>query len=76
MKNTTKIEDKIEGSKNFQAWEYIVLLILEEHDLEDYAKGKLAELEGDEAVFQTLGTLEAIFQKSIETSIQLKHSHW
>ena len=47
MTNNTKPEDKIEGTKNFRAWKYIVLLILEEHDLETYVKGEVVELEKD-----------------------------
>ena len=48
MKICTNIEDNIEGDENFQTWKYIVLLILEEHDLEDYIKGKVAEPKEDE----------------------------
>ena len=46
--NNTKLEDKLEGVENFRAWKYKVLLILEEHDLENYVKIEVAELEGDE----------------------------
>ena len=38
MKNNTKLEDKLEGAENFREWKYNVFLILEEHDLENYAK--------------------------------------
>ena len=48
MTNNTKLEDKLEGVENFRAWKYRVLLILEEQHLEDYVKGEVAELEGDE----------------------------
>ena len=48
MKNNTKIEDKLEAVENFWAWKYRVLLILEEHDLEDYVKEEVANPEGDE----------------------------
>ena len=48
MSNNTKLEDKLGGFDNFRAWKYRVLLILEENDLEDYVKGEVAELEGDE----------------------------
>ena len=48
MTNNTKLEDKLEGAENFRAWKYRVLLILEEHDLEDYVKGEVAEPKGDE----------------------------
>ena len=36
--NNTKFENKLEGDENFQAWKYRMLLILEEHDLENYVK--------------------------------------
>ena len=45
MTNSTKIEDKLEGDENFQAWNYRVLLILEEHDLEDYVKEEVVDPE-------------------------------
>ena len=46
--NNTNIEDKVEGVENFQAWNYRVLLVLEEHDLEEYVKGEVVEAKGDE----------------------------
>ena len=46
MKICTNIEDKIEGDENFQTWKYRVLLILEEHDLEDYVKEEVADPKG------------------------------
>ena len=48
MINNTKLEDKLEGAENFRAWKYRVLLILKEHDLENYVKEEVAEPEGDE----------------------------
>ena len=48
MTNSTKLEDKLEGAENFRAWKYRVLLILEEHDLENYVKREVAKPEGDE----------------------------
>ena len=48
MKNNTNLEDKLEGAKSFCAWKYRVLLILEEHDLENYVKEEVADPEGDE----------------------------
>ena len=44
MTNNTKPE----GAENFQAWKYRVLLMLEEHDQEEYVKGEVANPEGDE----------------------------
>ena len=42
MINNTKLEDKLEGVENFRAWKYRVLLILEEHDLENYVTEEVA----------------------------------
>ena len=47
MTNSTKLDDNIEGVDNFRAWEYIVMLILEEHDLEGYIKDEVKEPEED-----------------------------
>jgi hypothetical protein len=33
MANKTKIDEKLEGAKNFRDWRYRVSLLLEEHDL-------------------------------------------
>ena len=44
MTNNTKLE----GEKNFHAWKYKVILIIEEHDLENFVKGEVAKPEGDE----------------------------
>ena len=49
MTNNTKLDEKLEGAKNFRAWKYRVMLILEEHDLEGYIKEEVKETEGDEA---------------------------
>ena len=49
MTNSTKLNEKLEGAKNFKAWKYRVILILEEHDVEGYIKEEVKELEGDEA---------------------------
>ena len=48
MKNNTKLEDKLEGVESFWAWKYKVLLMLEEHGLENCVKGEVTELNGDE----------------------------
>ena len=48
MRNNTKLEGKLEGAEDFQAWKYRVLLILEEHNLENYIKEEVAKPEGDE----------------------------
>ena len=48
MTKNTKRDDKLEGVENFRAWKYRVLLILEEHELENYIKEEVVEPEGDE----------------------------
>ena len=49
MTPSTKIEDKLEGIYNFQAWKYRTSFILRQNDLDKYIKGEVAELEGDES---------------------------
>ena len=49
MTNSTKLDEKLEGSENFRAWKYIIMLILEEHDLDGFTKEEVKEPEGDEA---------------------------
>ena len=46
MTNNTKLDEKLEGVENFRAWNYIIMLILEEHDLDRYIKEEVKELEG------------------------------
>jgi hypothetical protein len=48
MTSNTKLDEKLEGAENFRSWKYRVMLILEEHELEDYVKEGLTEPEGDE----------------------------
>ena len=36
MNSNTKIDEKLEGDDNFQAWKYRVMLILEDNDLEGF----------------------------------------
>ena len=48
MTNSTKLQDNLEDAEKFRARNYRVLLILEEHDLEDYVKEEVANPEGDE----------------------------
>ena len=49
MINNTKLDEKLKGVENFRAWKYIIMLILEEHDLDDFIKGDVKEPEGEEA---------------------------
>jgi len=45
----TKLDEKLEGADNFRAWNYIVILILEENDLEDFVKEEVPEPDEYEA---------------------------
>ncbi len=38
MESSTKLEEKLEGAKNFLAWNYIIMLVQEENDLESFIK--------------------------------------
>lgn len=49
MSLSTKLDKKLEGADNFQAWKYRVMLILEEHDLEGFIEAEVPEPKGDEA---------------------------
>ena len=49
MKSSDKIDENVEGAEKFIAWKYIIMLILEEHDLDVFIKEDVKELEGEEA---------------------------
>ena len=49
MTSSTKLEDKLEGIENFQAWKYRIGLILLENDLDKYVKEEVSEPEEVEA---------------------------
>ena len=49
MTNNNKLDENIEGEKNLREWNYRVMLILEEHDLEGYIKYEVKEPEEDYA---------------------------
>ena len=49
MAPKTKLEDKLEGIENFQAYKYRIGLILRENDIEKYIKEEVAEPKEDEA---------------------------
>ena len=49
MAPSTKLEDKLEGIENFQAWKYRIGLILQENDLDKYIKEEFPEPEETEA---------------------------
>ena len=49
MTHLTQLEDKLGGDDNFQAWKYMISLILKENDLDQFISGDVPEPEGDEA---------------------------
>ena len=49
MTSNTKLDEKLEGVENFQAWKYRVMLSLEENDLEGFIEEEIPEPKGDEA---------------------------
>ena len=44
-----RLDDKLGEANNFQAWKYMISLVLEENDLDTYISGEVPILEGDEA---------------------------
>jgi hypothetical protein len=36
MVGTVRVEDRLEGATNFQAWKARILLLLEEYDIKEY----------------------------------------
>ena len=49
MTISTKLEEKLEGADNFQAWKYRVMLILEENDLEGFIEADIPDPKEEEA---------------------------
>ena len=49
MTHHTQLEDKLGWDDNFRAWKYIISLILEYNDLDQYINGEVPEPEADEA---------------------------
>jgi hypothetical protein len=43
MVSTLKLEDRLEGETNFQAWKERVLLLLEENDLKEYVESVVTD---------------------------------
>ena len=43
MKNNTKLDENLEGAENFRAWKYMIMLILQEHDLDKFVKEEVKE---------------------------------
>ena len=48
MTHHTLLDDRLGGSGNFLAWKYMISLILEENDLDQYISKEVLEPEGDE----------------------------
>ena len=49
MTKNTKLDENLEGAEKFRAWKYIIMLILQENDLDQFVKEEVKEPEGDEA---------------------------
>ena len=49
MSHHTKLDEKLEGVDNFQAWKYRISLVLEENELDSYIHEEVLVPEGDEA---------------------------
>ena len=49
MYHHTKLDEKLEGADNFQAWKYRISLVLEENELDSYISGEVPIPGGDEA---------------------------
>ena len=49
MSHNTKLDEKLEGDDNFQAWKYRISLVLEENELDSYISEEVPVPEGDEA---------------------------
>ena len=49
MTTITKLDEKLEGAKNFRAWKYRIMLILQESDLDKLVKEEVVEPKEDEA---------------------------
>lgn len=47
MTISTKLDEKLEGVDNLQAWKYRIILVLEENDLEGFIEANIPEPEGD-----------------------------
>ena len=49
MSHHTKLNEKLEGADNFQAWKCRISLVLEENELDSYISEEVPVPEGDEA---------------------------
>ena len=50
MSHHTKLDEKLEGADNFQAWKYRISLVLEENELNSYIHEEVPVPEGDEEI--------------------------
>ena len=48
MAPSTKLDEKLEGAENFQAWKYRIMLILQENDLDEFIKVEVLKPKGEE----------------------------
>ena len=63
MTKNTKLDEKLKGAKNFRAWKYRIMLILQENDLEKFVKEEVKEPEEEEA--KSKHKKDMIIEKSI-----------
>ena len=49
MTSSTKLDEKLEGTDNFRAWKYRIMLVLEEHDLDRFVEGEVTKPEDEVA---------------------------
>ena len=43
MTKNTKLDENIEGAKNFRAWKHRIILIMQENDLDKFVKEEVKE---------------------------------
>ena len=63
MSHHTKLDEKLEGAKNFRAWKYRISLVLEENELDSYIQEEVLAPEGDEA--KSLHKKKMVMEKRI-----------
>ena len=49
MTKNTKLDEKLKGAEKFRAWNYRIMLILQENDLDRFVKEEVKEPEEAEA---------------------------
>ena len=49
MTKSTKVDEKLEGYEKFRAWNYRIMIILQESDLDQFVKEEVKELEEEES---------------------------